>query len=129
MTIGVLSNFIYSETAAMFPDKPGGIALYAHEGWRKYFTLVGPIATFGYWFAWSSVLALFGIVIGGLIQAEWFPGEPARDRCRGDGTFDTGPVSAGFPHLSVRCDRPGVWLVNIFGIRPASGSATPRAPC
>jgi len=77
MTIGVLSNWIYSETAAMFPEKSGGIALYAHEGWRRYFTPIGPIATFGYWFAWSSVLALFGIVIGGLIQAEWFPGEPA----------------------------------------------------
>jgi amino acid transporter len=63
MAIGVFSNFIYSETAAMFPDKPGGISLYAHEGWRRYFSLVGPVATFGYWFAWSSVLALFGIVI------------------------------------------------------------------
>jgi hypothetical protein len=60
MFIGVLSNWIYSESAAMFPDKPGGISLYANEGWRRYFTFIGPVATFGYWFAWSSVLALFG---------------------------------------------------------------------
>ena len=33
---------LYAEMAAMFPDKPGGFPLYAHEGWRKYFTLVGP---------------------------------------------------------------------------------------
>ena len=33
----------------MFPDKPGGIALYAHEGWRSRFSLFGPIAAFGYW--------------------------------------------------------------------------------
>ena len=39
-TVGLLQNFIYSETAAMFPDKPGGIALYAHEGWRSRFSLV-----------------------------------------------------------------------------------------
>ena len=45
---------VYSELAAMFPDKSGGIAIYAHEGWRKYSTLVGPVATLGYWFAWSS---------------------------------------------------------------------------
>jgi amino acid transporter len=111
MAIGVLSNFIYSESAAMFPDKPGGIALYAHEGWRRYFSLVGPIATFGYWFAWSSVLALFGIVIGSLIQAEWFPGQTW--------TFDTGPVDAGLPHVIAAVAIIAVWIVNIFGIKPA----------
>ncbi len=111
MVIGVLSNWIYSETAAMFPEKPGGISLYAHEGWRRYFSIVGPVATFGYWFAWSSVLALFGIVIGSLIQAEWFPGETW--------TFDTGPVDAGLPHVIAAAVIIAVWLVNIFGIRPA----------
>ena len=44
----------------MFPDKPGGLSVYAREGWRKYFSLAGPIAVFGYWFAWSSVLAVYG---------------------------------------------------------------------
>ncbi|CAN5368548.1 APC family permease [soil metagenome] len=111
MVIGVLSNWIYAEQAAMFPDKPGGISLYAHEGWRRYFSLVGPVATFGYWFAWSSVLALFGIVIGSLIQAEWFAGETW--------TFDTGPVDAGLPHVIAAGVIIGVWIVNIFGIKPA----------
>ena len=112
MAIAVLSNWIYSEQAAMFPDKSGGISLYAHEGWRRYFSLVGPVATFGYWFAWSSVLALFGIVIGSLIQAEWFPGETW--------TLDTGPVDAGeLPHVIAAGVIIGVWIVNIFGIKPA----------
>ena len=111
MFIGVLSNWVYSESAAMFPDKPGGISLYANEGWRRYFTFIGPVATFGYWFAWSSVLALFGIIIGSLIQAEWFPGE--------DWTFDTGPVDAGLPHVIAIVVIAIVWAVNIFGIRPA----------
>jgi amino acid transporter len=111
MFIGVLSNWIYSESAAMFPDKPGGISLYANEGWRRYFTFIGPVATFGYWFAWSSVLALFGIIIGSLIQAEWFPGE--------DWTFDTGPVDAGLTHVIAIVVIAIVWAVNIFGIRPA----------
>ena len=48
----------------MFPDKPGGLSVYAREGWRKYFSFAGPIAVFGYWFAWSSVLAIYGILIG-----------------------------------------------------------------
>jgi amino acid transporter len=111
MAIGVLSNWIYSESAAMFPDKPGGIALYAHEGWRRYFSLVGPVATFGYWFAWSSVLAIFGLVIGSLIQAEWFPGQ--------DWTFSTGIAdNLGFPHVIGAVCIVVVWVFNIFGIRP-----------
>lgn len=111
MILGVLANWIYSEQAAMFPDTPGGISLYAHEGWRKYFSLVGPVATFGYWFAWSSVLASFGLLIGFIVQAEWFEGETW--------TFDTGPVDAGFPHVVAVGLILVVWLFNIFGVRPA----------
>jgi amino acid transporter len=111
MFIGVLQNWIYSETAAMFPDKPGGIALYANEGWRRYFTLIGPLATFGYWFAWSSVLALFGILIGSLVQAEWASGQTW--------TFSTGSVDAGLPHVIAIGVIVVVWGINIFGIRPA----------
>jgi amino acid transporter len=113
MFIGTLSNWIYSESAAMFPEKPGGIALYANEGWRRYFTFIGPVATFGYWFAWSSVLALFGIIIGGLIQAEWATGE----------TWSTswGPLAdgVGFPHVIAIVVIAIVWAINLFGIRPA----------
>ena len=51
----------------MFPNQSGGISLYAHEGWRRYFSLVGPIATFGYWIGWSVVLSIFGKLIGDLV--------------------------------------------------------------
>ncbi len=71
--VGMLQTWIYAETASMFPDKPGGISLYAHEGWRGRFSLAGPIGAFGYWIGWSVVLSIFGVVIGGLIQAQWFP--------------------------------------------------------
>ena len=112
MAIGTLSNWIYSESAAMFPEKPGGIALYAHEGWRKYFTFVGPVASFGYWFAWSSVLALFGIVIGGLIKAEWFSGN-TWSIDYGTSTLPT----LGIEHFIAAGLIVAVWLFNIFGIR------------
>ena len=72
--IGALQNNVYAELATMFPNKTGGIAVFAHEAWRKYFTLVGPLATFGYWFAWSSVLAISGLIAGTLVQAEFFSG-------------------------------------------------------
>src|SRR3954467_15771676 len=71
---GALQNNIHAELSAMFPNKSGGIALYAHEAWRKYLTLIGPLATFGYWIGWSVVLSINGLVAGSLVQAEWFSG-------------------------------------------------------
>jgi amino acid transporter len=109
--LGGLQNNIYAELATMFPNKPGGIALYAHEAWRKYLTFVGPIATFGYWFAWSSVLAINGLVVGTLIQAEWFS----------DSTW--AEAGAGFDlNLAITLGMAAillVWLFNIIGVRPA----------
>jgi len=108
--IGLIQNWIYSEPATMFPGRSGGISLYANEGWRKYTTLVGPIATFGYWIGWSVVLAIFGNLIGSLIQARWFPGATW--------TVWDGTVHLQlFNFIGVGCVVV-VWLFNIFGVRP-----------
>ena len=72
--IGSLQNNIYAELATMFPEKSGGIAIYAHEAWKRYFSPIGAIATFGYWFAWSTVLAISGLIAGTLVTVEFFPG-------------------------------------------------------
>jgi amino acid transporter len=109
--VGMLQTWIYAETASMFPDKPGGISLYAHEGWRGRFSLAGPIGAFGYWIGWSVVLSIFGKIIGDLITAKWFP-------------TATWSVFDGAVHLdlsdfiAIGCIIL-VWLLNIFGIRPA----------
>ena len=87
-TVGLLQNFIYSETAAMFPDKPGGIALYAHEGWRSRFSLFGPIAAFGYWIGWSVVLSFVGNIVGALIVANGSP-SPETARATRTSTWDS----------------------------------------
>jgi len=50
----------------MFGPRSGGISLYAHEGWKRYSTLVGPLSAFGYWIGWSVVLSIFGKIIGDL---------------------------------------------------------------
>jgi amino acid transporter len=108
---GALQNNIHAELAAMFPSKSGGIALYAHEAWRKYFTPIGPLATFGYWIGWSVVLSINGLVAGTLIQSEWFSGS----------TWDTS--GAGFDLTLPICIGIGlivlVWLFNVYGVRPA----------
>ena len=112
-TIGLLSNWIYSETAAMFPEQSGGISLYAHEGWRRYFSLVGPIATFGYWIGWSVVLSIFGKIIGDLIQAKWFPGQASNVY------FSIGSNHLGLPHMIAIGVIIGVWVFNVLGVKPS----------
>src|SRR5215467_3801660 len=107
----MLQTWIYAETASMFPDKPGGISLYAHEGWRGRFSVVGPIGAFGYWIGWSVVLSIFGVLIGTLVQTQWFPGSTWS-------VYD-GVVHLGLPQcLGIAC-IVAVWLLNVFGIRPA----------
>jgi amino acid transporter len=109
--VGMLQTWIYAETAAMFPDKPGGISLYAHEGWRGRFSLVGPIGAFGYWIGWSVVLSIFGVLIGDLIQAQWFSGSTW--------TVYDGVVHLGLPQFIAIAAIFLVWALNIFGLRPA----------
>lgn len=111
MIIGVGQNWIYAEMAAMFPDKPGGITMYAHEAWRKYFSPVGVVAAFGYWFAWSTVLSIFGLVVGALIQQQFFPHVTWH--------FFDGVINVGLPQLIAAGLIILVWAFNIFGIRPA----------
>ncbi|MBV9425620.1 MAG: APC family permease [Solirubrobacterales bacterium] len=108
--VALLSVWVYSEPATMFPGRSGGISLYANEGWRRYTTLVGPVATFGYWIGWSVVLSIFGNIIGSLIQAQWF-------------SSSTWTVYDGVVHLQlfnfigIACIVV-VWAFNIFGVRP-----------
>jgi amino acid transporter len=119
---------LYSELAAMFPQKSGGLAIYANEAWRKYTTLVGPIATFGYWIGWSVVLAFLGLFVGSIAQAEWFPGQPYGTNAFG-GTcaapckdyFSTGSVHIGLQHLIAIGLILCVWAFNVFGTRIAVG--------
>jgi amino acid transporter len=122
--IGALQAYIYCEPAAMFPDKPGGLSVYAREGWRKHFSLAGPIAVFGYWFAWSSVLAIYGGFIGLLLIAEfaspessiatWAPDPPVIAQL---GAYKLiGVACIVFCFLfNVRGMRPAVWLSYVVG--------------
>ncbi|MEV2226616.1 APC family permease [Nocardia vinacea] len=109
MVIAVLQNKIYTEPATMFPEHSGGIAMYAFEGWRSRFSLAGPMSAIGYWAGWSSVLAIFGLTTGGLIQAQWF-------------SNTTWSVSAGIhldlPRVIAIALILGLWAINALGVKP-----------
>lgn len=109
--IACLQNFIYSEVATMFPRMVGGIAAYANEAWRRRSTLVGPLAAFGYWFAWSSSLGVYGLQIGYLAQAQWFQSQTW--------SFSTGLADVGFPHFVAVGVMLIGYLLNVLGMRLA----------
>jgi amino acid transporter len=109
--IGMLQAWIYSEPATMFGHRSGGISLYAHEGWRKYTTMVGPLSAFGYWIGWSVVLAIFGKIIGDLAQAQWWP--------KSTWTVTIFANHLGLAHFIAMGCILAVWGFNIFGLRPA----------
>ena len=115
---------IYSELAAMFPHKSGGVSVYANEAWRKYTTLVGPVATFGYWIGWSVVLSFLGLFVGSIAQTSWFPHEPFGTNAFGgakidNGYFSTGGVHIGLQHFIAIGLILAVWAFNVFGTRIA----------
>ena len=114
--LGALQAYIYAEPAAMFPDKPGGLSVYAREGWRKYFSFAGPIAVFGYWFAWSSVLAVYGSLIGFLIVGEFFPDTSAASWSWNMPVTDWVITT---PRLIALGVILACWTFNILGMRPA----------
>lgn len=108
--IGVLQNYIYAEMAAMFPDKPGGITMYAHEAWRRYLSPTGAVAAFGYWAGWAFANAVFALTLGQLLQAQFFAGATW--------TVSTGGADIGLAHLIGIACLVSVWVLNAMGTRP-----------
>ena len=120
VVLGALHNYIYSETAAMFPKLSGGIAIYAHEAWKRYFSFIGPIAAFGYWIGWSVVLSATGIVVGFLVQSEWYPSSGAASSSWNHSWQVAGQtVYFNFPIALTALIIIVIWAFNVVGMRPA----------
>jgi amino acid transporter len=111
MVLATAANWIYTELAAMFPESSGGIAHYATEGWKKRAPFVGPLASIGYWFPWTTALSVYAGIIGSLVQAQWFPGQ--------DWTVDLGPAELTFPILVGIAVIVLLWGAAMFGLHAA----------
>lgn len=108
--VALLQNFIYAELASMFPHKPGGISLYASEIWSRYFSPLGGVFGWGYWAGWSLTLAVVSLVIGDLVQAQWFP--------HATGTITILGNHVGLPTYIAAGVVVGVYVINVLGLRP-----------
>lgn len=110
--IGWVQNSLFAEMASIFPDKPGGVPIYAHEAWRERFAPAGALASFGYWFGWSAVISIVSVTAGAIITARWLPDE-------------TWALNLGFAQLGP-AQLIGIGLIlvimvpNLFGAQPAA---------
>lgn len=107
--VSVLQNVIFSEMAAMFPGKSGGVARYAIEGWRRYFVPAGAIASFGYWMGWSLSLSVTAVAFGFLIQTSFIPEATASVHVLSN--------DLGLPHLIAIAAIVLAWLLNRRGVK------------
>lgn len=73
--IGLGMAFVYAELAGMFPEKSGGPPVFGAQAWKRYFRPIAPLNIWGYWFAWSPVIAIGGLLMGDYITSEWIPGQ------------------------------------------------------
>ena len=71
VTFGLLMANLYSELASMFPHRTGGIATYIDEPLHKISRIPTVISGYGYWFGYSTVLSINGILVGLYIQGAW----------------------------------------------------------
>jgi amino acid transporter len=117
--LGALHNYIYSETAAMFPKLSGGIAIYAHEAWKRYFSFIGPIAAFGYWIGWSVVLSATGVIVGFLVQGEWYTSSATSSSWNHSWQLLGQTIYFNFPIALTIGVIIVIWLFNISGMRPS----------
>jgi amino acid transporter len=119
--VGGLHNNLYAELAAMFPKLAGGVAIFAHEAWKRYTAFVGPIAAVGYWLGWSVVLAINGLIVGQLLQHQFYTGSTAANSSWTHHSALILGVNAdiNFPILVGIVLIAAIWVANVFGVRPA----------
>jgi amino acid transporter len=107
VTFGMLMSNLYAEMASMFPHRAGGIATYIDEGVHKWSRIPAVVSGYGYWFGYSTVLSLNGILVGLYIQGAWLTG--AHVTVHGQDLF--APLVGSVMLILV-------WAVAIAGIRP-----------
>lgn len=110
--IGWIQNHLFAEMASMFPDKPGGVPVYAHEAWKERFAPAGALATFGYWFGWSAVISIVSLTAGAIIQTRWLP--------EATWILDLGILQIGAAQLIGIVLILGLMVPNLLGAQPAA---------
>ncbi|MGW6172195.1 APC family permease [Arthrobacter sp. NPDC055138] len=107
--VSMLQNYLFAEMAAMFPDKSGGVALFAAEAWKKFSPLLASVASFGYWCGWGLALSLAAVQIGHIATVQWVPSAA-------DFSVDLGIASVGLPQILAAVVIMGAIGANLLGL-------------
>ncbi|MBA3709524.1 MAG: APC family permease [Planctomycetes bacterium] len=107
--VGVLSCLMIAELATMFPDKAGGTATYAHEGFKDVSPMIGAVSNWGYWLGWIPVIPVNLVLSAGYIQAAFWP-------------------EANILWLAIGMSVP-LFILNYFGLRPGVWCSIIMATC
>jgi amino acid transporter len=112
VTVGLVQAFIFAQMAGTFPRKSGGHSLYGAEAWRRRNRFLPPMTVWGNWFAWSPVLAIGGLLIGGYAQAQWLPSQ--------DWEVSFGPFSITIATVIGAAVLLGIFWINHFSIKDSA---------
>jgi amino acid transporter len=112
VTVGLVQAFIFAQMAGTFPRKSGGHSLYGAEAWRRRNRFLPPMTVWGNWFAWSPVLAIGGLLIGGYAQAQWLPNQ--------DWEVSFGPFSITIATVIGAVVLVGIFWINHFSIKDSA---------
>ncbi len=124
--IGLGMAFVYAEMAGMFPEKSGGPPVFGAQAWKRYFRPIAPLNIWGYWFAWSPVLAIGGLLMGSYIQREWASGQTwSADWTP---TADFG-IHLNFAYVVGALILIGLFWLNHFGIKESAVTQLVLAIC
>ncbi|MCL1469522.1 APC family permease [Argonema antarcticum] len=74
--IGFVQLFLYTELAALFPNKTGGASIYGAVAWVRYGKLFAPINVWCYWVTWSAALAITAALAGNYIMTAFLANTP-----------------------------------------------------
>lgn len=116
VVIGFIQAFVWAEMAGLFPHKSGGHSLYGSEALRRYNRFLPPLDIWGNWFAWSPVLAIGGLVIGGYVQTQWLPGQ--------DWSYGWGPFKLSMATVIGAAALLIIFWVNHFSIKSSARTQT-----